>query len=306
MPNEDAELYVSKFNTNLQLLAQQSKDRFAPWVDTGMHTGKQASPVDQVAPTSVQQRTARAQPKVLTDIANERRWVQPKSFSTHTVVDNFDKIRMNVSLDSKFLRSEMNAMNREKEDAMIDAFFSSAVVGEEGGSTVSFASDGGSDIAVGTTDLTVAKLLDAYQTLLEGEVDLDDPEEAIICAITPHQHTTLINEDKIANADFVRDKTVFDKEGRLALWFGIHFIITNRLLDTNGNRATANPGASAVREIPMWAKGGMHSGIWDAPRGKIVQRFDLNDDPNEMSVYGTFGATRLEGVKVIKIICKET
>ena len=306
MPNEDAELYVSKFNTNLQLLSQQSKDRFAPWVDTGSHNGKQASPVDQVAATNVQQRTARAQPKILTDIANERRWVQPSSFSTHTVVDNFDKLRMNVELDSKFLRSQKNAMQRKKEDLMIDAFFATSVVGEEGGGTVTFANDGGGTIAVGSTDLTVAKLLEAYQTLLEGEVDLDDPEEAIICAITPHQHTTLINETKIANADFVRDKTIFDKDGRLARWFGINFVITNRLLDTAGVRATVNPGAATVREIPMWAKSGMHSGIWDDVRGKIVQRKDLDDDPNEMSVYGTFGATRLEGVKVIKIICKET
>lgn len=306
MPNQDAELYVSKFNTNVQLLAQQSKDRFANWVQTGSHSGKQASPVDQVAATTVQQRTSRAQPKVLTDIDNERRWVQPKSFHVHDVFDDFDRIRMNVNLDSSFLKSQMNAMRREKEDQTIAAFFSTSVVGEEAGSTVTFANDGGTDIAVGTTDLTVAKLLDALQVLYEGEVDLDDPEEAIICAITPHQHTTLINEEEINNADFVRGKTIFDKAGRLSHWFGINFVITNRLLDTNGNRATDNPGASAVREIPMWAKSGMHMGIWDDVRGVIVQRFDLVDDPNEMSVYATFGATRLEGVKVVKIICKET
>ncbi len=306
MPNQDAELYVSEFNSNVQLLSQQSKNRFDGWTMVGSHNGKQASPVDQVAATDVQQRTARAQPKVLTDINNERRWVLPTSFDTHTVFDNFDRIRMNVNLDSPFLRSQMNAMNRKKEDIMIAAFFATATVGEEGGSTVTFANDGGTDIAVGSTDLTVAKLLAAQQVLYEGEVDLDDPEEAIICAITPHQHTTLINETEINNADFVRGKTVFDKDGRLMHWFGINFIITNRLLDTNGNRATDNAGASAVREIPMWAKSGMHSGIWDDVRGKIVQRPDLVDDPNEMSVYGTFGATRLEGVKVVKIICDET
>lgn len=306
MPNQDAELYISKFNTNVQLLAQQSKDRFAAWVMTGSHNGKQASPVDQIAATNVQQRTARAQPKVLTDIENERRWVQPTSWSTHTVFDDFDRIRMNVNLDSPFLRSQMNAMNRKKEDTMIDAFFTSSTVGEEGGSTVTFANDGGGEIAVGSTDLTVAKLLDAQQILFEGEVDMDDPEEAIICAITPHQHTTLINETEINNADFVRGKTIFDKDGRLKHWFGINFIVTNRLLDTDGDRATENAGLSDNREIPMWAKSGMHSGIWDDVRGVIVQRLDLDGDPNEMSVYGTFGATRLEGVKVVKIICDET
>lgn len=306
MPNEDAELYISEFNTNIQLLSQQSKNRFAGWTTVGSHKGKQASPVDQVGSTAVQQRTGRAQPKVLTDIVNERRWVQPKSFHIHTVVDDFDKIRMNVSLDSSFLKVQMNAMHREMEDAMIAAMFATATVGEEGGSTVTFANDGGGDVAVGTTDLTVAKLLAAQQALFEAEVDMDDPEEAIICAITPHQHTTLLNENEINNADLVGSRTIFDKKGRLTHWFGIDFIVTNRLLDTNGNRATDNAGASAVREIPMWAKSGMHSGIWDNVRGVIRQRFDLVDDPNEMSVYATFGATRLEGAKVIKIICKET
>jgi hypothetical protein len=200
----------------------------------------------------------------------------------------------------------MNAMKRAKEDAMIDAFFGTSTVGEDGSSTVSFASDGGSTVAVGTTDLTFEKLVAGQKLLYQAEVDLDDPEEAIICAITPKQHETLLGESEITNADFVRGKTLFDKEGRLTLWFGIHFIMTNRLLDTNGLRATGNPGASAVREIPMWAKSGMHSGIWDDVRGVIVNRNDLVDDPPEMSVYATFGATRLEGAKVVKIICKET
>ena len=139
MPNEDSELYISEFNTNIQLLSQQSKNRFAGWTMVGSHKGKQASPVDQVGSTAVQQRTGRAQPKILTDIENERRWVQPTSFHIHTVVDDFDKIRMNVSLDSPFLKVQMNAMHREMEDAMIAAMFATATVGEEGGSTVSFA-----------------------------------------------------------------------------------------------------------------------------------------------------------------------
>ena len=306
MANEEAELYVDKFNTNIQLLAQQSKDRFAPWTVTGSHTGEQASPVDQIAATDVQQRTARGQPKVLTDIPNERRWVQPKSFHSHTIFDNFDKIRMNVNLNAPFLKSQINAMNRKKEDAMIDAFFESSTVGKTGSSTVSFSSDGGSEVAVGSTDLTFEKLVAGQRLLYESEVDLDDPEEAIICAITPHQHETLLSQEEITNTDFVRGKTLFDKEGRLTLWFGIHFIMTNRLLDTDGKRATSNPGDAAQRFIPMWAKSGMHMGIWDDVRGVIVNRTDLVDDPPEMSVYATFGATRLEGAKVVKIICKET
>jgi hypothetical protein len=302
----EADLYISEFNDNVALLAQQTRSRLRSAMNNGTHKGKQASPVDQVDLTSVQQRTGRNQPKVLTAINNERRWVLPKSYSTHTAFDDFDRIRMNVQLDSPYLKAEMNAMNRQLDDDIVDQFFATSVIGEEAGSTVTFANDGGNTVAVGTTDLTVAKLLEGQQKLYESEIDLDNPEEKIWCAITPHQQTTLLNEEKIVNADFVRSETVFDKMGLLTNWFGINFIVTNRLLDTNGNRATENPGASAVREIPMWASSGMHFGVWDDVRGKIVQRLDLDDDPNEMSVYGTFGATRLEGAKVVKIICDET
>ena len=103
MATTEADLYVSEFNDNVRLLAQQGKSRLRNAMMTGTHKGKQASPVDQLSPTAVQQRTARNQPKVSTAQINERRWVLPKSYSTHTPFDDFDKIRMNVNLESPYL-----------------------------------------------------------------------------------------------------------------------------------------------------------------------------------------------------------
>ncbi len=308
MPNNVADLYVSKFNVNLVLLAQQMISRFRQWVETGTHHGKQASPVDQIGETVVQKRTSRFAPKDNTDIEHFRRWVEPDSFHTHTLFDNFDKIRMNVNPSSKYLKAQMKAMNRQMDDNMIASHFGDAKTGEEGGTTTTFTAEGAGTIAAGAADLTVAKLLAARKLLFENEVDIDDPESAIVCGITPKQEETLINQTEINNADF--GNTVFGINGTggktLKSWFGINFVITNRLLDGAGIRATENPGASATREIPFYAMSGMHLGLWEDLKGVIVQRHDLVHDPIEMSVYATFGATRLEGVKMVKIICDET
>jgi hypothetical protein len=278
--------YVQKYNDNLQLLAQQKNSRFRHAVTVGSHFGKQASPVDHLNPTNVQQRTSRFQPKVLTDIAHDRRWVQPISYSTHTPVDDFDTLRMRTEPGSQYLNSQIAAMNRKYDDIIIDSFFTSAL-----------------DVAAGSADLTVAKLKEGRQILLENEVDMDDPEQAIYCAISPHQENSLLTQNEIVNADY--GNTIFDKNNGLhgRTWFGITFILTNRLQDSNGTIGGAD---SATRWVPMWAKSGMHLGLWDDLRGVIKERTDLTDDPMEMSVYSTFGATRLEESKVVRIVCDET
>ena len=301
-----ADLYISEFNNNVQLLSMQSRSRLRQWVMTGSHVGKQASPVDQIAATAMSTQAARNQPKINTAIANERRWVQPTSFFTHTICDNFDKVRTRVQLNSPYLKSQMNAMNKEMDIKVIDSALATSVVGEEGGSTVTFANDGGTSIAVGTTDLTSVKLLDGLKSLKEGEVDLDDPEEAIICVITPHQEATLLNDEKFINADYI-SKQLLAERGNLTWWKGINFIISNQLTGkVDGVRADVDPGANEDRSVLMWAKSGMHLGLWDDIHGKIVERTDLTNDPPEMSVYATIGATRLEGAKVVEIVCDET
>lgn len=303
MANNQADTAQQIFSNNLVLLAQQKDSRLRGTVATGTHTGsEQASAVDQIAATTVAQEQTRFQPKILTDIVHSRRWVLPTSFSTHSPVTNFDKIRTMIQMDSQYLRDQVAAMNRQIDISLVDAINGTSNIGKDGTSTESWPT--GNDIAVGTTDLTTAKLLAARQQLLEADVDIDDPNDAIQCWITPHQENTLINEQEFNNADF--GNTVFDKSNGLhgKEWFGIRFTVTNLLVDTSGVRAAA--GTSAIRAIPFFAKSAMHLGLWDDVRGVIQQRVDLEGDPNEMSVYATFGSTRLESAKHARIICKET
>ncbi len=306
MANESPTLYVRKYNDNLKLLVQQTDVRFRHAMDSDTHFGKQASPVDQVGETTVIQRSARFAPKENTDIPHDRRWVNPQSFSSTSYVDKFDLLRMRVELNSRYMQAQSAAMSRQMDDEIIFRFFADALTGEEGGTTTTFPSS--QEVAVGSTDLTVAKLLAGQEILYNNDVDLVS-EGGVFCGITPHQQTTLINSNEINNADLVQNKTIFDKDSGLhgKTWFGITFILSTRLqADDAAKGVIAGAGLSATRTCPMWVKSGMHLGLWDDIRGTIVQRHDLVDDPWDMSIYSTHGATRIEEKKVVKIICDET
>jgi hypothetical protein len=76
---------------------------------------------------------------------------------------------------------------------------------------------------------------------------------------------------------------------------GINIVHCERL-DTDG---------SSYRRIPVFAKSGMHLGMWNDVSGDVSQRKDLQGLPWQIYAYGTFGATRLEENKIIEIKCAE-
>jgi hypothetical protein len=54
-------------------------------------------------------------------------------------------------------------------------------------------------------------------------------------------------------------------------------------------------------DIPVWARSGMHLGIWGDIRTEISQRNDLQGTPWQAYLYMTIGATRLDEEKVFNI-----
>jgi hypothetical protein len=303
MANDRSELYTVEFSDKLALLAQQSQARLRPLVMTGTHTGKQASPCEFTDVGELEQNTSRAQKLTFDEPDHTRRWVNPVSYrSKSAILDKLDDMRSKLSPQSNYAQQQVNKFNVKMDEVIIDSAFGTAITGET--ATGSTAFDSNNVVAVGTTDLTLAKILDAKQILMQNEVNMDDPEEQITMVITPHQYNSFVQISQVSNSDY--GNTVFDKAGMVTRWNGINIVVSNRLVDSNGIRATVNPGASAVREIPMFAKSGMHLGIWEDIYGDLAQQNDRDRKPWAVTTYGTFGATRLEEAKVVKIICKET
>jgi len=286
--------YAQQFATNIELLLQQKGSRLRGMVTSGSYIGEQASPVDQIDAVEMQEVTGRFEAMGRVDADTDRRWVLPLDFDLPQLIDSFDKLRLLTDPSSIYVMNAVNAAGRKMDDVIIDAFFGTSKTGKSGSTSTTFPS--GQQVAVnqgasGNTGLTVAKLRAARKLLRAAEVDLDmDPITAVITAT---QEDNLLAEAQVISLDF-NDKPVL-VDGKLKSFLGINFVHSERV-DVDAN---------SYRRVPVFAKSGMHLGIWNDITTDISQRKDLKGLPFQSYVYMTVGATRLEEKTIVEIKCAE-
>lgn len=286
--------YVSQFSTNIQLLLQQKGSRLRSCVTTGSHVGKQASPVDQIAAVAAQKVTGRFNPMGRVDAALDRRWVFPVDYDLPQLIDTFDKLRILTDPSSQYVVNATYAMGRAQDDEIIGAATGTAKTGVDG--SVSTTILAANDVLVGTgatgaVALNVAKLRVAKKLLMAAEVDLDfDP---LYMPINAYAHDALLQEVQVIDMDY-SDMPVL-VEGKITRFMGINFVHSERVTQATDDLAGTS------YQLPVWAKSGMYLGIWDDIKTDIAQRKDLQGLPYQAYVYGTFGATRLEEKKNVRV-----
>lgn len=288
--------YVMQFATNIQLLLQQKGSRLKGTVTTDTYVGKQASPVDQVGKIEMQQVVNRFAPIGRVDAAVDRRWVFPTDYDLPQLIDSFDKLRLLTDPNSKYVENAVNAAGRQFDRLILAAAVGTAKTGEQGGtSTVLPAAQ---KVAVnfgasGNTGLTVAKLREAKKILMKGDVDLETDE--LFLPVGADQHDNLLAEVQIISSEFNGGDVPVLKEGKIMRFLGINFVHTEL--------SQVNVIATNVVGLPVYAKSGMHLGIWDDVATDIDKRKDLQGHPWQAYVTMTAGATRLEEKKVVQIAC---
>lgn len=287
--------YVNQYSTNLEVLLQQKGSRLTETAMPGSYKGEQGSPVDQVGAVAATEVTDRFAPMARVDANTDRRWVFPRDFDLPQLIDSFDKLRLITDPNSVYTTNGVYALGRSKDIVMIDAHFGDAKTGKAGGTTTTFASEG-QNVAVnfgaaGNVGLTVAKLLEAERLLMAAEVDLDN--DPIWCVGTSSQHDDLLHEIQIINTDF--NNTAVLVKGKISAWGIFNFKFTE-LLKVDG---------SSFRRVPVYAKSGMHLGMWNDITTSVSRRNDLRSEPWQVYAYGSFGATRTEGLKMVEVKCAE-
>jgi hypothetical protein len=286
--------YVQQYSSNLQLLLQQKGSKLRPYVMTGSHVGKQASPVDQIGAVAMQQVVGRFNPMGRVDASTDRRWVFPSDFDLPQLIDSFDKLRLLTDPMSSYVQNAVYAAGRQMDDLIIAAMFGTAKTGESGGTSTVFPTANQVAVnegAASNTGLTVAKLRAAKKLLMSYEVDLDS--DPLTCVVTAKQHDNLLAEAQVISTDF-NDRPVM-VEGKITRFLGINIIHCERLA-VDG---------SSYRRVPVFAKSGMYLGLWNDMQTDISQRKDLQGMPWQAYVMMTAGATRLEENKTIEIKCSE-
>ena len=277
--------FVQQYATNVAHLLQQRGSKLRDTVMTSNATGKAAKVVEQVGAVNAQKRTTRHADTPLISTPHSARWTFPVDYEWADLIDDQDKVRMLINPQSPYAVNGAYAMGRAIDDEILGAFFGTSKTGENGSTDEAFS---GNTVSAGTTGkLEIGQLLEGKRILMENEVDLDNDQ--IFMAITAEQHEDLLGMSQIQTIDSNSTKVLVD--GQVRSFLGINFITTQRM-DTS---------VAASQDCPMWAKSGMHLTVWNDITTKISEREDKSY-ATQVYVKGTFGATRLELGKVVKIV----
>ena len=276
--------FVQQYATNVAHLLQQKGSKLRDAVMTGTATGKAAKVVEQVGAVNAVKRTTRHADTPLISTPHSARWTFPVDYEWADLIDDQDKVRMLTNPQSPYAVNGAYALGRAIDDEILGAFFGTSKTGENGSTDESFT---GQEVAIdGTTSLTIGQLLEGKRILMANEVDLDN--DTIYMAITAEQHEDLLGMADIKTIDSNSTKVLVD--GRVRAFLGIKFITIERI-----------PGEADPYPLPMWAKSGMHLTVWNDITTKISEREDKSY-ATQVYVKGTFGATRLELGKVVRIL----
>lgn len=289
--------YVQQFSTNVALLLQQKGSRLRPFVTEGSYVGSQASPVDQIGAVNAKKVTSRFAPMGRVDATLDRRWVLPSDYDLPQLIDSFDKLRLIVDPESAYVTNAVQALGRAIDDEILTAFTGANQTGVSGATATNILSANTVGVNTGgsASSINVAKLRAAKKLLMSYDVDPDDP---VFAAVSAKEHDALLNEIQIISSDFNGGDMPVLKEGKVTRFLGINFIHTERVVaGTDDQSGTSN-------SIPIWVKSGMHLGMWNDINADVSQRKDIQSIPWQAYVKGTFGATRLEEKKIIRVWCR--
>lgn len=288
MPDIDAG-YIRFYNSKFEHLVQQMPSILQSCVYQGPDkSGKTGMVVEQLGTVDPQEVTQRHQQVTLTDPPHDSRWVDPRDFYVASGVDEHDVIRRLSDPEGEYAKSQVYGMNRKKDDLILLAFFADAKTGEDGATTTTATQDNVGNVAVGTTGATLDKYRDGKRQLRAAEaLAVGDP---VYTAIAAQQHEDLMTETQMISLDYTSRPRLENDE--ITSFMGIQFKDSQRL----------NVNASGHQRVPLWCKSGMAFQSWIGTKTKVQDRPDMVSTM-QVKTLSTFNATRLQGEKVVEIVC---
>ena len=288
--NQIETAHIRTYSNTLQLLLQQRGSVLSSTCMEHTYHGKSAEIVEQVGIVEATEIVSRHADTELTETPHASRWMRPSDWGVADMVDKQDLLRILTDPKSAYAQAQQAGLGRRLDDIIVSAAFGNNFTGNDGGTTTSFAADGGTVLSSGSVGITVAKLRAGKKQLMQNFVDLD--HEEIWCWISAAQHDDLLGQTQVVSADF--NKPIFASNGRIHNFFGINFKVCERLT-LNG---------SSERRCLMFAKSGMHRGMWNGISSEVDRMPGKWGNMQVMST-ATFGAARSEGSKFVEIPCAE-
>lgn len=278
--------FSQQFSANVQLLSQQTGSILRGGVEEESVTGEKAF-FDQVGAAAAVKRTSRHGDTPMVETPHSRRMVTMDAYEWADLIDDADKVRMLIDPTSTYARAAAAAMGRAMDDAIIEAATGTSKTGKSGGTSTTLPS--GQQIAGGSADLTLAKLIQAKKILDSNSVDPSIPRHI---AVSPDQIEALLNTTTVTSSDFNTVKALV--QGEINTFLGFQFHVSNRLAKSGNDRTCF-----------AWAQDGIKLAVGKDVTSRIDERADKSYS-TQVYYCASFGATRMEEEKVVQIICDES
>ena len=286
MSSQVTTAFVQQYSANVQMLSQQRGSLLRDAVRSETMVGKNAF-FDQVGKATAVKRTTRHGDTPQIDTPHARRRMSLVDYEYADLIDDQDKVRMLIDPTSAYAQASAAAMGRAMDDELIAAATGTAFTGETGSTSTSLPA--GQQIASGSADLTLAKLIEAKKILDLADVD---PSINRYIAVGPNQIEALLNNTTVTSSDFNTVKALV--QGEIDTFLGFKFIVTNRLAI-----------ASNIRTCFAWAEDGLALGIGKDVTARIDERADKGY-ATQVYYCMSIAATRMEEEKVVSIACDES
>lgn len=288
MAFEIPEHFHKQFTTNFELLLQQKMPVMMEGVEMRSYSGEAAQVVKQFGEVEFSEKLARHGDTTFDEIEHRQRWMFPTDYTLALPIDKEDELRMLNSPQSPYVEAMRAAWARKWNDTLRDAALGDSQTGKNGATVTAF-DTANQQIAAGGSGLTISKLREAQEILLNNDVDPSTPR---FLAITPKQLTDLLESTEVTSSDFNTVKALVN--GEVNSFLGFKFILNTRL---------GVDGASARRCI-AWCMGGIVGGTWNGLETRIDERPD-KEYLTQIFMRGTIGATRTQEEKVVEVLCAE-
>src|SRR5574343_199668 len=287
---------VQQYNANIEMLAQQMGSRLRPFV-TEDSLGAEYGYFDQIGASESTVKVSRHADLTIKDTPHARRRVSMTDIYAADYVDAEDKLRMLQDPTSEYITSQVMRLGRDLESVSRAAADGTAYTGKSGATAVTLPA--GQEVAVNYVEsggavnsgLTIGKLRAAAEILWSNEAIMDG--EQAVCALTAKQLNNLLRTTEVTSSDYNAVKALVN--GQLDTFMGFKFIRT-QLLGVDAND---------YRKVLVFPK----SAIKLAVGRDIVTNVDHVPTKGVGTYLAqaamTVGATRMQEVKVVRILCSE-
>lgn len=298
---------VEQYSANVAHLTQQGESRFDGKVRAESQKGKTKF-YEQLGATKAVRRTSRHADTPRVDSKHRRRACYLIDYDWSDLVDSLDEVKLLIDPASAYAQSAAMAMNRAKDEVVIEAATGTAYADTDGSGTVtSVVLPTTSKVAVNyvasgsaaNSGLTLAKLIRTKSLLTRSEVPKGTK---LFIAVTQQQiDDLLVNVAQVSNADYAAVKALVN--GDVEYFMGLNFIRMGSSSDESA--ALTLTTSTDVRTCFAYAQVGLLRAVGQEAQGDISKRADKN---NAVQVYYNMclGATRMQENLVVEIMCDES